>query len=119
MMYYATVKFDIYRQKNKKIVYLLAFKRVGEKKECNGSEIEQGTQKTIYLCHDVCEGLASMFIYGLAPDHCNKDGCNCSCKTSSKDENCTVTDHSGFNLYAYTEVEQGEKVITINFSLFF
>ena len=56
-----------------------------------------------------------MFLYGLAPDRCNKAGCKCVCETSSKNGECTMIDHSGYNLYAYRLEKIGEIVITITF----
>ena len=55
-----------------------------------------------------------MFIYGLAQIRCTVDGCKCACETSSKNGECTMTDHYGYNLYASkTAVKQGEVVITM------
>ena len=95
---------NVYRRRTNHI-FLLDFKLVAEKKECTGSEIQQGTMKTIQLCHNACKGKSSMFAYGLAPDRCNGDGCRCICETSSKNGTCTMTSHSGYNLYAYTKGE--------------
>ena len=43
-----------------------------------------------------------MFIYGLAPNRCYEDGCDCYCETSSTDGKCTMKDNSDYNLYVYT-----------------
>ena len=86
---------------------------MAKKKECTGTDkIFQGIQKTVNLCRNACKGKASMFIYGLAPSRCNKDGCQCRCEMSSKNGMCTMTAHSGYNLYGY---KTGEIVITIIF----
>ena len=74
---------------------------MAEKKECTGSEIYGPRLKTIDLCYKACKGKASMFAYGLAPTRCGEDGCRCLCETSSTNGKCTMTDHSGYNLYAY------------------
>ena len=92
---------------------------MAEKKECTGSEVGQGDVKTIQLCYDACKGKASMFVYGLAPDKCNENGCKCWCETSSDNGTCTMKGHSGFNLYAYGQL--GKMFIIIHlfrFSLF-
>ena len=101
----------MYHLKHSNIVCLLDFELVGEKKECTGSEENQGYLRTINLCYNACKGKASMFIYGLAPDRCNGDGCKCICETSSKDGQCTMKDQPVYNLYAYTVVKKGEIVI--------
>ena len=88
---------------------------MAKKKECTGSEIFQGYLKTIDLCYKACKGKASMFIYGLAPTRCSGDKCSCYCETASTDGKCTMKDHSGYNLYAYTVVKKGKIVITITF----
>ena len=93
--------FDTYNWRHDNIVCFLDFKLVAEKKECTGSEVGQGDVKTIQLCYDACKGKASMFVYGLAPDRCNENGCKCWCETSSENGTCMMKDNSGFNLYAY------------------
>ena len=88
--------------------FLLDFKLVAEKRECTGSWIEQGYQKTIQHCYDACKRKASMFTYGLAPERCSDQGCKCWCATSSKNGKCTMSRHPNFNLYAYTLLKTGE-----------
>ena len=90
----------------------LEFKLVAKKKECIGSETEQGYLKTIKLCQDACEGTASMFIYGLAPERCNDTGCSCYCETSSENGECEMESSSIYNLYSYN-VDTKCKIIII------
>ena len=103
----------LYNWKHNNVVCLLDSQLViiAEKKKCTGSEISIGKLKTISLCHEACKGKATMFVYGLYPSRCDKDGCDCFCETSSKDGGCATQDHLGFNLYAVKEyakvVKQG------------
>ena len=110
---------NIHYWKSNTIVCLLDFKLVAKMKECAGSETYAGNMKTVDFCSHACIGKASMFIYGLAPYRCNKDSCKCICETASTDGKCTMKDHAGFNLYAYSQFKKiGEILITISiFSL--
>ena len=98
------------------IICFLDFKLIAEKKECTGDEIIKGFMKNIHLCYNACKGKASMFLYGVSStSRCNNDGCACVCETASTNGECTMTDHYGFNLYAYTLGKVGEIVMTITF----
>ena len=78
---------------------------VGNKKECDGSEISKGRQPTLADCANQCEGTASMFVFGTndyEEIRCNNDGCRCICETSAiSDGSCDQVDHNGYRLYKY------------------
>ena len=103
--------------KNNQIVCFLDFELVAANKQCTGSEIFQGKQKTIDQCSKACKGKATMFIYGQAPNQqvCDEQGCKCLCETSSKNGKCTMTNNIRYNLYAYSQFKTGEVVIIITF----
>ena len=85
---------------------------VGERKECNGSEIYIGKFRVPDECAFQCKGKASMFAFGTndyGKNRCHKDACNCLCETSSThDGTCTIRDHDGYRLYKYLNANPGE-----------
>ena len=74
---------------------------VEEKKECIGSETNQGKMTSVSDCANACKGNASMFIFGtneFGQKRCDGDGCYCYCET---DKNCDMVSHNGYRLYTF------------------
>ena len=78
---------------------------VAEKKECGGSEAYKGRIHNVEACASICNGVASMFIFGtnkFGKKRCNGKGCKCSCETSAlEDGSCKVKNHKGYQLYKF------------------
>ena len=78
---------------------------VAHKKECGGSEINQGGFKGVEDCASICKGVASMFAFGTNDylnNRCYSEGCKCLCETAASDEGtCSQVAHNGFRLYKY------------------
>ena len=88
---------------------------VAEKKECNGSEIYKGKVPTVNECASLCNGIASMLIFGtkdFGRPITNNDGdyicntysgkfqCSCYCETESNENGtCATVDNDGFRLF--------------------
>ena len=76
---------------------------VRDKKECNGSKIDKGTQPSVSECANQCKDTTLMFIFGTddyGEIRCNDDGCHCYCETSAAPNGtCDEVNHNGYRLY--------------------
>ena len=85
---------------------------MAHKKECGGSEENQGKFKGVEDCASKCKGVASMFAVGTNDyftNRCSSEGCQCLCETAASDEGtCSQVTHKGYRLYKY---EKGNYLI--------
>ena len=91
---------------------------VEEKKECSGSEFENGKFHVVEDCASQCKGVASMFAFGtndFGESRCYNDGCRCLCETSATEEGtCTTVDMDGYRLYKYSSPNLGDYYVSRN-----
>ena len=84
---------------------------VDKRKECSGSEIPIGYVSEISQCAENCRPISSVFSFGTNEfgyeddsygKRCGDSGCDCYCEmVESKDDNCEMEDHEGYNLYKF------------------
>ena len=84
------------------------FVKIGDKKRCSGSSIENGLLETVEACALGCHGVSSLFRYGttewknsfICNDYPVK--CYCDCETSADgDGKCDLVDDLSYNIYKY------------------
>ena len=80
---------------------------VAEKVQCFGQESSNmGIRNSVEACGSICQGVASMFIFGTKDFgvgySCNSEGCLCRCETSATDiGTCDMHENIGYRLYKY------------------